>query len=97
MRYIAFVFALTGCVTAPSKQAQTIQLADMQSVAGCQFVTSVQGSSVLGGLWASDGIKNARVEALEQAATAGATHLVLTSSSMSHSVQAVVGNAYRCQ
>ena len=42
--------ALTGCATHPSAGASTIKFTDLNHVADCQYLGSVDGSSGWGGL-----------------------------------------------
>lgn len=90
---IAFLF--TGCATTLSTSAQRVKTSDPSEVSGCKLVADVHGSSGWGNLAASTGMQNAKNEALEQAASAGATHIVWTNVAGGYSPFAT-GNAYRC-
>jgi len=87
--------ALAGCAVKPSYEASLIMDADRGSVRDCEFVVSVSGSSGVGNMMASTGIENAKVEAREQAADSGATHIVWTSVQGGYAPN-VAGSAYNC-
>jgi len=78
-----------------SVRAAKIADADEASVAGCEFVGQVKGSSGWGTLAASTGMEKARSEAMENAAKLGATDIVWRSVSGSYSPY-VSGQAYVC-
>ena len=86
---------VVGCASTPSKYALRVKIADVQEVSKCKFVTNVQGSSSFGNLAASTGIENAKNEALEKAAAAGATHVVWKDTSWLMGSSAT-GEAYKC-
>ena len=92
---LATGIALAGCAVQPSQEARLIRDADRSSVRDCKFATSVSGSSGWGNMAASTGIQNAKVEAREQAADRGATHIVWTSVQGGYAPN-VAGNAYSC-
>ena len=85
----------SGCTTVPSVAAQRVKVADPAEVMACTLVADVQGSSGWGNLAASTGMQNAKNEALDQAAAAGATHIVWTNIAGGYSPFAT-GRAYRC-
>ena len=87
---------LSGCATTRSQTAAKVKDADERMVAGCTFVGDVMGTSVLGGLSSSRGVENARTEAAEKAAKAGATHIVWGSVQGSMDGASANGRAYRC-
>ena len=89
------VFFFSGCATTPSTPAQRVKISDPAGVSGCKMVADVHGSSGWGNLAASTGMQNAKNEALEQAASAGATHIVWTNVAGGYSPFAT-GKAYRC-
>lgn len=89
------MFLLGGCATTSSISAQRVKVADAPEVSGCKFLKDVHGSSGWGNLAASTGMENAKNEALEQAASAGATHIVWTNIVGGYSPFAT-GKAYRC-
>jgi len=86
---------LVACATSPSPGASAVRDADERTVANCTFVRSVSGTSGWGNLAASAGIENAKNEAREQAAHAGATHIVWMSVAGGYSPN-VSGSAYKC-
>lgn len=88
-------FLGAGCATTLSTSAQRVKVADTPEISSCRFVSDVHGSSGWGNLAASTGMQNAKNEALEQAASAGATHVVWTNLAGGYSPFAT-GKAYRC-
>ncbi|MDH5612242.1 MAG: DUF4156 domain-containing protein [Gammaproteobacteria bacterium] len=92
---IITISLLTGCATTLSDKALSVQLADTNMVKECQLLNTVEGSSTVSGLMISQGIQNARNEAIEKAAELGATHIVITNS-IGGSSPYVSGNAYKC-
>lgn len=93
-RYILSVcfLLLASCSSSPKF---TVLDADENMVKSCSFIESVSGTSGVGGLFASQGVANAKNEARSQAADAGATHIVWSSVSGGMTAS-VSGNAYRC-
>lgn len=88
--------ALTGCATTKSAMAAKVLEADERTVSNCKYVGDVAGTSGWGNLAASTGIKSAKTEAFEQAASLGATHVVWTQISGGYS-PFVNNRAYRCE
>lgn len=88
--------SLSACATAPSQSASVVRDADERTVANCQFLANVSGTSGWGNLAASAGINNAKNEGREQAAQLGATHIVWNVVQGGYSPY-VSGNAYKCQ
>jgi hypothetical protein len=86
---------LAGCAATLSARAAKIADADEASVAGCEFVGQVKGSSGWGNLAASAGMENARNESREKAAKLGATDIVWRPVSVGYS-RYVSGTAYVC-
>jgi hypothetical protein len=86
------LFLLTSCATSPK---YTVLDADENMVKSCTFVESVSGTSGIGGLFASQGVSNAKSEARSQAASSGATHIVWSSVSGGMTAS-VSGSAYKC-
>lgn len=88
---------LTGCVSARSEAAAAIRDADDAMVAGCTFLGTVSGSSMMSAGAAEKGRKNAKTAALEDAAGMGATHIVWTDvSTVFQGGSSATGKAYRC-
>jgi hypothetical protein len=87
----------SSCASTPSANASAIVETDEKGVAQCSFLTLVSGSSMMGGAVQERARQNAKVAALEQAAKAGATHIVWTDvhSTLSNGA-AAQGRAYRC-
>lgn len=92
---LVMCFSLSSCATTLGPAARGITAADDKMVAGCKFVGDVQGSSGWGNLAASTGMENSKNEALEKAATVGATHIVWANVQGGFSPFAH-GKAYRC-
>jgi hypothetical protein len=97
MRYLAALLLLTGCAVQPTERATSIREATADMVAKCEFVGTVTGASSLGGMAARDtAIENAKTEALNRAATRGATRVVWKALDNSFSSSHAVGDAFRC-
>jgi hypothetical protein len=86
------VALVTACATTPSPLAQRVKVVDAEEVSTCRPVTDIRGASGWGWLFASTATRNAKTEALEQAASVGATHVVWTSVARG----SATGKAYRC-
>lgn len=100
---MAFV-ALTGCAPKLSPPPSRVIEADTKMVEGCQYLGDVHGSSNVSDMlsgWrtAADsmliGIQDAKFEALQEAQSLGATHVVWISVIRSFSPK-VTGRAYNC-
>lgn len=91
--------AATGCASAPSNQAAQITEADETMVAGCEFLGSVYGKTVYGGMANDLAVNNAKNNALEKAVKLGATHIVYTELSGGNVNRTghVTARAYRCE
>ena len=85
-----------GCSSTASLSAIKIKHAEQKTVQNCDYLGSVQGSSGVGGLAASQGMENAKIEATENAAKIGATHIVWQNISGGFTPSAF-GKAYKCQ
>ena len=92
---MTLIALLTGCATVLTARAAKIADTDGASVAGCEFVGQVKGSSGWGTLAASTGMAKARNEAMENAAKLGATDIVWRSASVGYSPY-MIGTAYDC-
>jgi hypothetical protein len=84
---------LVGCVTARSPAASQNREADISMVSGCTYVGEVFGTSVVEEPVV--GIENAKTQALEQAASKQATHVVWNAL-VAGKQPNVSGKAYRC-
>ncbi|HEV7489369.1 MAG TPA: hypothetical protein VGO25_01095 [Rhodanobacteraceae bacterium] len=80
----------------PVKGHDRIVDADAAQVAHCTFVQDVDGRSVFGERLAQAGVSKAKEDARNQAAKAGATHVVWGKVS-STDVTTVAGKAYLCK
>ena len=92
---VTLIGLLASCATMLSERAAKIADTDEASVAGCEFVGQIKGSSGWGNLAASTGMENARNEARVNAAKLGATDIVWRSVSVGYSPY-VSGTAYVC-
>src|SRR5882672_3288707 len=89
---------LYGCSTTLSDRASRLRWVDQaQQVSGCEFLGIVDGSSTQSGIAnISTGRNNARNEALEHAASRGATHIHWMSNDESFSGIHITAEAYKC-
>ena len=85
---------LTGCATALTERAQSIQVVDGTQIEGCTHLGAVNGWSPIGECCEA-GITDAENKALNLAAHRGATHLVWTGISRA-SQTTVVAHIYKC-
>ena len=92
---MTLIALLAGCATILSARAAKIADTDETSVAGCEFVGQVNGSSGWGNLATSTEMEEARNEARVNAAKLGATDIVWRSVSVGYSPY-VSGTAYVC-
>lgn len=93
---IATLVFVSSCSSTASLSAMKIKSADQNTVQGCDYLGDVQGSSGLGGMVASKGMENSKVEAKESAVKIGATHIVWSNISGGFAPSAL-GKAYKCQ
>ncbi len=91
---LSYLFVV-GCASSPSEEVSMIKDANEKMVAECQYLGDVQGSSGFGGLMASQGIINSKIEAREAAAKLNATHIVWRTVSGGY-VPHADGSAYSC-
>lgn len=91
---VAVVF-VSSCSSTASLSAMKVKPADQKTVQSCDYLGDVQGSSGFGGVAASQGMDNAKIEAKESAAIMGATHIVWSNISGGFSPSAF-GKAYKC-
>lgn len=98
MRITALVLAalLAGCASGTPVQVADIKVASPQAVAACQYLDTVYGTSGLYGMFAENGIENARRSAFDKAQQLQATHIVWEPVSQGHGSSSVAGRAYRC-
>lgn len=92
---IIAALALAGCATVPAGSSAA-KSASPEEVAGCKYVDDFVGTSNLYGMFATQGIKNARAEAAANAAKAGATHVVWAGMGSRFSGSTVQAKGYRC-
>lgn len=91
---VVMVF-VSSCSSTASLSAMAIKPADQKTVDLCDYLGDVQGSSGFGGVAASKGMDNSKIEAKENAAKMGATHIVWSNISGGFSPSAF-GKAYKC-
>lgn len=75
---IAGLVLCQGCATNQSTQAAAIKEVAARQVTNCTLISTITGKSLVGGVGAT-GAANALVDAREQAAGLGATHVVVQS------------------
>lgn len=91
---------LTGCAapSAPLVPANSsVRPATAEQVRACEYLDDVIGTSGFYGVFASQGVENARAETLNKAVSIGATHVVWQSSTVSYGSTSVAGKAYKCK
>lgn len=88
-------FTSTACATTPSARARTVVESELSEVKFCHYKGEVSGTSMMWGLAHSTGVHNARNEALDQAASLGANHIVWDSTDGGY-IPSVSGSAYEC-
>jgi S1-C subfamily serine protease len=102
---IAVLLGVTGCQTTvgdgtnlkSNGASQTIiKISTPRDVKNCKFISDVHGISGLYGVFASQGLSNARKEAFSNARVVNATHIVWTQTSVVYGSTSVSANAYNC-
>jgi len=93
---VVAILILNGCATTLSQSAARVIDADMTMIGNCQFLGDVHGSSHWGKLADPLGIRIAKNESREKAASMGATHIVWTFIAGGYS-PLVSGKAYLCK
>lgn len=91
--------ALTACSVGGVSSAHydgPIRTADAASVENCEFLSDVIGTSGFYGMFAKQGVINARHAAYAEAEKLGATHVVWTSTDSAYGGTQAHGLAYRC-
>lgn len=89
------LLSLAGCAAPLTEAARNIKDADSQMVQNCQFLGDIYSSSGWYGVFATTGMENAKKEALENAASFKATHVVW--SPFPGGISSIAnGKAYRC-
>ena len=94
MKALSLVVALAVLGCASVAHGKDVEDADEAKVAGCTFVKEVSGKTE-GAKYTRAALGNAMQAAREEAAKAGATHIVWNKVS-SANVSSVSGKAYRC-
>lgn len=91
---------LSGCAT-PSvayteSKKSTVQPATPERVKTCEYLDDIIGTSGWYGVFATQGVENARAETMTKAANMGATHIVWQSNAVNYGSTSVAGKVYRC-
>jgi hypothetical protein len=75
--FLSAIFFISGRATVMTQEAARIKISTPEEVRGFEYLGMVEGSSTLSGIARESGFRNAVNEALNKAASMGATHLVL--------------------
>lgn len=91
---------LAGCAT-PSVpytvvKSDPVKPATPERVKSCEYLDDIIGTSGWYGVFATQGVENARAETMTKAANLGATHIVWQSNTVNYGSTSVAGKAYRC-
>lgn len=94
----ALGLVVSGCAHQPGEAvgSSSVQAATAAQVAGCAYIDDLVGTSALYGLFAAQGMDNARADVLQRAAQAGATHVVWGAPVPGHGSTGTSAKAYRC-
>jgi hypothetical protein len=92
--FVACLATATAAQAAPP--ADIIIVKDEATVATCEFLGEVKGSSAWGGLVTNMAYNHARDALKKRAGRLGATHVVLLDSSSGPAGSNMLGNAYKC-
>lgn len=88
---------LAGCATSPTAVATNVTLVkDVNLIVRCQNLGQIHTSSLMGGILQSQGYDNALTDLKNQAASRGATHILLMNISSGYAGSNMLGDAYRC-
>lgn len=97
----ALALLAAGCA-APSapytavRQSSPVRPAAADQVAQCRYLDDIVGTSGWYGIFATQGIENARAEAFAKAESIGATHIVWQPRTEVFGSTSIAGKAYRC-
>lgn len=92
---VALCGVLAGAAHAETP-SEVIIVKDEASVAGCEFLGEVKGSSAWGGMVTNMAYNRAPDTLKKRARALGATHVVLLDSSSGAMGSNMLGNAYKC-
>ena len=93
-----FLLAMLGaCTFSRPVQVPGIRVAEKESVAGCQYLDTVYGTSSWYGVFAERGVENARMSAFEKAQSLGGTHIVWELIPQGYGSSQVAGKVYTCE
>ncbi len=95
--FVLFVGCATTSVSYTASRNGTVKAATPEQVATCEYLDDIIGASGWYGVFASQGVDNARAEVLVKAANIGATHIVWQSNTVGYGSTSVAGRAYRCK
>ena len=90
-----YAVMLSG-VSFAAEASEIIIVKDESSVAACEYLGEVKGSSAWGGLVTNMAYNRARDSLKKKALALGATHVVLLDSSSGPMGSNMLGNAYKC-
>jgi len=93
--FAAASVVVTGAAYAATT-ADAMIVKDESTVASCEFLGEVKGSSAWGGLVTNMAYNRARDALKKRAREIGATHIVLLDSSSGPMGSNMLGNAYKC-
>lgn len=92
----AVLWAAAGSGSASASDPAVELVNEASSVAGCQRLSEVRGKSAWGGVFAAKSYDWALSQLKEQAAKAGATHVLLLNATSGYTGSNMLGVAYRC-
>lgn len=97
---LPLLVVLVGCA-APSVpytelKIGTVKPATPERVKSCEYLDDIIGTSGWYGVFATQGVENARAKTMTKAANLGATHIVWQSNTVNYGSTSVAGKAYRC-
>ncbi|MBP7650882.1 MAG: DUF4156 domain-containing protein [Phenylobacterium sp.] len=96
MSMAAACAAMIAGAALAAQATEIIIVKDESSVAGCEYLGEVKGSSAWGGLVTNMAYNRARDGLKKRALALGATHVVLLDSSSGPMGSNTLGNAYKC-
>ena len=73
-----------------------VKPATPEQIKTCEYLDDIIGTSGWYGVFAAQGVENARAEIISKAVSIGATHIVWQSHTVVYGSTSAVGKAYRC-
>lgn len=93
---IAAAVLASACVAARSPRAAAIEESDEHGIAGCKFLATVEGASLIGGV-SPVGTENAMTDVRERASAIGANRILVSSvAKVATGGTVVMARAYSC-